>query len=357
MMKKLYPLFFVIAVPLILILMSNSTGSIGGKTGSIGDSGTTCTECHGGSAEPMTGWITTNVPTVGYTPGETYLITATGTHSGVVKFGFELTVENSSGDKVGTLQLIEPSRTRFTNSDQAVTHTADGNIPSGNTNSWTMNWVAPSDVEGDVGIYAAFNAANGNGGTSGDVIYKSEIFIMEAAPAPLLSGIVPDNAYQGDMVNTTISGENTEFSGTPDVYLTFSGNGLEVINATNVVVESEVLLQADFDIPATASVGLWDLHVNSLLLEDAFTVNLITGIADNANDITRIYPNPANDHFFVEDAVDALLSVYNVKGELVTNLRVTNNKQLVNINDLANGLYIIMIEKNGNKSIDKILVN
>jgi hypothetical protein len=39
--------------------------------------------------------------------------------------------------------------------------------------SWTVDWTAPNTDEGEITFYAAFNAANGNGGTSGDVIYKS----------------------------------------------------------------------------------------------------------------------------------------------------------------------------------------
>lgn len=271
-MRKIYPFLLVLATPIVLFLMSNSTGSPGGRTGSIGDNGNTCTGCHGGTATPMTGWITTNVPANGYTPGQTYMITATGTHTGVVKFGFELTVEDSQGNKVGTLQLAEPTRTKFTNSNDAVTHTSAGNIPSGNTNTWTMNWVAPAGIQGNVGIYAAFNAANGNGNTGGDIIYKSSIFISQFVPPPVLVSIVPNQAEQGQTLLTTITGSNTQFSGTPAVSLSFSGNPLEVVPGSNVVVVSPTVLQAQFSIPGTASTGLWDVHVSNLMLENAFTV-------------------------------------------------------------------------------------
>jgi hypothetical protein len=271
-MRRLYAFLIVLATPLIIILMANSSGSVGGKTGSIGDNGVTCTQCHTGTATTMMGWITTNVPADGYVPGQTYTITATGTHAGVVKFGFELTVENNQGDKVGTLQLTEPTRTKFTNGGQAVTHTAAGNVPSGNTNTWTMNWVAPSNVDGDVGIYAAFNAANGNGNTGGDVIYKSSIFISEFAPPPVLVSINPNQAEQGDTFLATITGSNTQFSGTPSVHMSFSGNPQEIINGSSVVVISPTVVQAQFSLPSSASVGLWDVHVNSLVLDNGFTV-------------------------------------------------------------------------------------
>jgi hypothetical protein len=162
-MKKLYYLLSLMIIPSVLILYSWSPGgSPGGKSGSPGDGGATCTDCHGGTATEQVGWITTNIPAEGFTPGETYIITATGTQDGVSKFGFELTAENSDGDKLGGLTITDADRTRFTNSDNAVTHTAAGNVPDGNMNSWSMEWTAPDEDIGSVSFYAAFNASMGS---------------------------------------------------------------------------------------------------------------------------------------------------------------------------------------------------
>ncbi len=451
-MKKLYTIFLVLSTPVILLLMANSTGSPGGRTGSPGDNGNTCTGCHTGTASTISGWITTNVPPQGYTPGQTYTITATGTHSGVVKFGFELTVENSLGVKAGTLQLAEPTRTKFINNNKAVTHTAAGNVPTGNTNTWTVNWVAPAGVSGNVGIYAAFNAANGNGNTGGDVIYKSSTFISEFTPPPVLVSISPDQAEQGDAFQATITGSNTNFAGTPTVSLRYSGNPLEVINGTNVVVISPTVIQAQFSIPVSTSAGLWNVHASNLVLMDgftvipalvpaltgitpdngeqgvmvmttitaenttfeeaapvvslslhdnpaetiqasgvtvvnnttlqasfdipmdatpgmwdlnvddlmlfsAFTVNLATGLADNCPNMLRIYPNPASQRFFIDNAAGSVMYFYRTNGELVKEMQVINENQDINISGLSRGLYVIKLEQNGVVRVEKIVVN
>ena len=39
-----------------------------------------------------------------------------------------------------------------------------------------------------------------------------------------------------------------------------------MINATSVTVVSETVIQAQFDIPAQAGAGLWDLQVDNLTL-------------------------------------------------------------------------------------------
>ncbi len=252
--------------------MAYNTGSPGGKSGSPGDGGATCVQCHTGTANQVNDWITTNIPLTGYVPGNTYTITLTGTHTGVVKFGFEVSAENSSNAKVGTFILNDPVQTKFTNGNAAVTHTNNGNTPSGNSKTWTVDWTAPSAGTGDVGIYAAFNAANGNGGTSGDVIYKTSLFVSEAANPELVS-INPDEGDQGANISASISGLGTSWSGTPMVNLSFSGNPAEMITATGITVTNPTTIQASFSIPTDASSGLWDVNVDALSLEDGFTVN------------------------------------------------------------------------------------
>lgn len=159
--------------------LDNFDGSEGGKTGSPGDNGVTCTQCHGGSATQQEGWLSSNIPAAGYIPGVTYMITASGTHSGVSRFGFETTAEDSNNDKTGTFEITDPTQTRFANDNSAVTHKSAGVIPDGDSKSWSFDWIAPEAGTGDVTLYAAFNAANGNGGTSGDVIYKTSMDLNE----------------------------------------------------------------------------------------------------------------------------------------------------------------------------------
>ncbi len=175
--KKIYLILFILIIPALLMLFSYHTGSPGGRTGSPGDNGKNCTQCHAGTPQNADGWITSNIPPSGYIGGETYVITATGTHPGVQRFGFEITAEDELGNKTGTLTLVNSSETKFTNAGKAVTHTAQGITPIGISRSWQVEWTAPEEIPGDIIFYAAFNAANGNGSSSGDVIYLSDLTV------------------------------------------------------------------------------------------------------------------------------------------------------------------------------------
>ncbi len=174
MMKKFYPLLSVaLLITGALIFSSNSGGSNGGYSGSPANNGNTCTQCHSGTISEVSGWIASDIPEVGYTPGETYTITATLSDASAIKAGFELSVEDASGSHMGSLANIDNNETQLRQSGKSITHKSTSNTPTNGSKSWSFNWTAPSEAIGTITFYAAFNGANGNGNTSGDQIYKT----------------------------------------------------------------------------------------------------------------------------------------------------------------------------------------
>ncbi len=180
-MRRTLLLFTVVFGMLVLLTseLEYSGGSPGAKTGSPGDGGANCTQCHSGTPNTVDGWIESTIPAEGYVPGDTYTITVTGTHADVSKFGFEATAEDSENAKTGTLIVTNADETKLTNGNHSVTHKGGGTAPSGDMKSWSFDWTAPEAGTGDVSFYAAFNAANGNSSTSGDVVYLSSLMVTE----------------------------------------------------------------------------------------------------------------------------------------------------------------------------------
>lgn len=450
-MKKLLLPAILISIPLALILMANSSGSPGGKTGSPGDGNANCTQCHSGTPNQVAGWITSNIPAEGYIPGQTYDITAIGTHTGVVKFGFELTAEDLSGSKTGTLTITDPLQTKYTNSQSAVTHTSDGTNPVGNMKVWNMSWTAPDPGVEDVIFYAAFNAANGNGSTSGDVIYLSDLQVQQLGDPVLLSidpdsaaqaeqvtgtvlgdhtvwagtspvvnlvypastppeiiganqvtvvnneelevvflihdnatlgrwdlevddltlaeaftilqgeasllSIQPDSAYQGDTVSAKINGQNTSFTaGVDEVYLSNHDNPAEIIESAFVNVVNDLVIQSRFILPVDASPGPWDLHVDDLVLENAFRLYVPTGIPDIASgDDIRLYPNPGGGLFNVEGKGTFQCTVYHTNGQKILIKEITG-KGKVDLTGQPEGTYILHLSDKNNHYFRKIII-
>jgi hypothetical protein len=176
-MKKNYLFKLLLLAPVAsLLFLSWSSGYTGGSvTGSPGDGGSTCTQCHGGGNFNASVAITSNIPAGGYVLNTTYNVTVTITQAGSSKRGFQLTAENASNVKVGNFTAGTGSQ--VFNSGKTVTHTTTGNVQT----SWTVTWTSPATDQGAIRFYAAVNCTNGNGSTNGD-----QVVTTQSAPFSLL---------------------------------------------------------------------------------------------------------------------------------------------------------------------------
>jgi Secretion system C-terminal sorting domain len=110
-----------------------------------------------------------------YVPGQTYNVSVTVAQNNVSLFGFGFEALLSSGANAGTLTAGVGSHalnsTVNANSRKTITHLLDAGT-SANSHTFTFTWVAPTNGAA-VTFYAAGNAANNNGGDSGDYIYTT----------------------------------------------------------------------------------------------------------------------------------------------------------------------------------------
>jgi hypothetical protein len=354
-MKKAYSFLIVLSLPIALLLFSYVSGSPGGKTGSPGDNGSTCTDCHAGTAQSQLSWISSTIPVEGYTAGETYQITATGTHAGVVKFGFELTSEDMMGAKTGVFTITDANRTKLANGGKSVTHKNTGVTPTGNSNSWTVDWTAPQS--GSVTFYAAFNAANGNGNTSGDIIYTSSMMVSQLVLNPQITGIDPDHAPLDFSGNLTIMGEDTQWTdGVGEILFVKHDDPAMLFSASEIVIESNTLLTVSIMIPTSLTIGVYDVYVDDLVLENGFIVDQLDNIVLNElSESILLYPNPAIDYLNVNAPVGAEIMLVDMQGKQLKTITSVAEKSQFDVMTLNSGLYFITVRHEGQQSTRKWL--
>ncbi|MGB1317822.1 MAG: choice-of-anchor V domain-containing protein, partial [Flavobacteriales bacterium] len=158
-----------------------SAGAPEGRTGSPGD-GADCTMCHSGQSTPAAGSvsITSDIPGSGYSGGATYTFTVTATDAGSSRFGFQISPQDNAGNLIGTL-IASGAGTMFSGAgSDYITHAFGGTSGAG-SKTWTFEWTAPSTGTGDVTFYGAFNYANDDGSTAGDVIVTETHVVTEAS--------------------------------------------------------------------------------------------------------------------------------------------------------------------------------
>ena len=207
-MKKLLP--FSIACVIIAIAgiinapdtHSRPEAAPAAASGAPADNNRTCATsgCHSGTASDRDGLISSTVPSTGYIPGETYTMTVSITEAGISRWGFQATAQNSNGQLQGTYTITNTGQTRLspgTGGNKYVTHTTAGNSGSTGSKTWSFDWTAPAAGTGTVNFYTAVMAANNNGGTAGDLVYKDQLALEEdlTASASSISSALSFNVY------------------------------------------------------------------------------------------------------------------------------------------------------------------
>lgn len=172
--------------------VANSSGANPGFAGNLAlGSGMpqTCNVCHStADLNSGTGSVTIDAPAAA-TSADVVRVTVTLDNQtdpaapGSQRQGFQATVRDPadpSGAVWGTLTLVDAANTRFSSAAGGyVTHTVGG---TGQT-TWQFDWAPGSEREGTARIYVAANAADGNGGSSGDLIYAETADVLVTAVA------------------------------------------------------------------------------------------------------------------------------------------------------------------------------
>ncbi|MGR6086917.1 MAG: choice-of-anchor V domain-containing protein [Arcticibacter sp.] len=186
---KLTGIFLAASSLVVGISMINSDNGIAGRVGSPGETTCNTSGCHiGNSLNAAGGSITISAPTLAnwqYFPGAVYPISVTVSRAGCPIFGVGFEALRSTGANAGTLTAGSgttlKTATILGNSRTNIVHTLNGGTSSTGSKTFTFNWTAPAAGTGTVTFYAAGNATNGNGSTSGDFIYTTSQTVTESA--------------------------------------------------------------------------------------------------------------------------------------------------------------------------------
>jgi len=181
MKKQILSLVAVAAVAIIYSSYSNDGVAHSNSGGAPGPG--SCTSCHGGTnqntdeifieAYKFDGVNLDTALATSYEPGANYLL-AYGTDDDFSdgKLGYALSVN------VGTLALA-PMEDESQKVDNYLTHTGSGTTPDGGGKIWGAIWTAPASGTANFLMY--INNTNGDGGTSGDVVYEQTLSLSPTA--------------------------------------------------------------------------------------------------------------------------------------------------------------------------------
>jgi len=102
---------------------------------------------------------------------------------------------------------------------------------------------------------------------------------------------------------------------------------------------------------------------NGLLLKWDKTISLASVL--NTNDLPfyetpiSIFPNPANENFTIqlsEKSISSEITITNIMGETVLQKRINDNSATIPVTEYPNGVYIITITKDNQKTVRKLII-
>lgn len=242
-MKKLYYLVIpALAVGFVTLMaafsgegLKSSGGAPAGYTNSPAD-GQNCSHCMGGTAAPVTGWITSDIPVTGYVPGNTYTVFVTA--SGTGKKGFQVSPQDDAGNLIGT--LTAGTGNKLVGSNKYVTHNAAQN---GDPATWSFQWTAPSTGAGVVTFYGSIAVGKTNTKTTTMTVSQSTVGMEEQGRA--FVSVFPNPA--SERINVSF---NMEKEGDAAFQL-LDARGRQVKNLGNETVPSGPISRTfDIDQPA-----------------------------------------------------------------------------------------------------------
>jgi hypothetical protein len=126
--------------------------------------------------------------------------------------------------------------------------------------------------------------------------------------------------------------------------MTYSGSLPTTIEASSVTVTSNTTLVAVFNIPADATVGLWDVNVNGLVLEESFTITLVESIYAINSEKVSIFPNPATDFFRVSIPGNAIIQVRSMSGQIVLERELNQGTTTLSAAHFVKGVYLVEVK-------------
>ncbi len=262
MNKKLLLLISAVVVFLTGTAFIITSTGVPGQTGSPGEQ--TCNQCHSGGVSIASGATITAIPgftNSTYIPGQTYTVNVIVGAIGFNNFGFGCEILNSSNSNAGTIQNPGAGVKFMTagNGRQNAVHT----IAKAGTGfaSFSFEWVAPST--GAVNIYAAGNAVNLNGNTSGDLPVSATLALTSPTVSSLNENkleLVEFNFFPNPTKDILNLSYNLQESGSVSLDL-YSINGQLITNFYDEK-QNEGLNKKVVKIPSAVSPGVYFLKTS-----------------------------------------------------------------------------------------------
>lgn len=182
-----------------------------------------------------------------------------------------------------------------------------------------------------------------------------------------ISLVNPNSGKQGQILNVTITGVNTNFStGSPTFVFLNQGSETTDIEATSTTANSATEATINVRISATCPIATYDIGyfnpADGILIKyNAFRVENSTGMMEWSKNSTLLFPNPTKNKLFIENSNGiSSIEVIDITGKILVSKLFENEIKTTEINledaNIGKGIYFIKTKNKLGQEIKKLLV-
>ncbi|HTJ52175.1 MAG TPA: FG-GAP-like repeat-containing protein [Cyclobacteriaceae bacterium] len=276
-----------------------------------------------------------DAPVNGLISGEVNSTYTTPVINSTTTYYVSVSIAGCESTRTSVTAEIKPLAKPIITFDPPVTNTSPVNLCGGET----INMSVPSGFE-------SYSWSDGSSSNSIDVstadVYSVTVFDTNGCQSTSASVTVTVNPYPTAVI--TQQGDDLVAS-TGDSYQ-WNYNGTAIEGATSQSLPFNIFEYGDYTV---------DVTVNGCTATSDEFINLITAVEPLSKTI-KIYPNPINDHFTIENNSGASVNtkISDQLGRTLFNSSIPPGSTTIESNTLSSGLYILEIKSNTDVLISKL---
>ena len=226
---------------------------------------------------------------------------------------------------------------RVTGNEFNFTDPTDGSIATIYSKPTTINVIEGSGPLAYTPVSPATNIEKYNE----DLMIQAQITAAINRHAIYTNQVAPSVQYSHDPTRFFVNNpynEYVSFFHNPAI----SYNSKTYAFAYDDVGDQSSTLQCTFPVSAKVIIGGYSSSLNTSTF--------------NPSENLTIYPNPSKKEIFINSKPNSMYEVYNLLGNKVISGKIENNKQSLNISELASGVYVVKVmDTNGHSSVSKFI--
>ncbi|MEQ1733168.1 MAG: PKD domain-containing protein [Bacteroidia bacterium] len=174
------------------------------------------------------------------------------------------------------------------------------------------------------------------------------------------------NALAGDSVTFWVKGNSLDTVSKLDVFAgadTTTMTLLTTINKNNVAPAGQFVALAlngtEHYLKFVYTKGLGNMAFDDFCIKSDSVITQPVAVKNiTASKLVNVYPNPNNGAFTLAvNATNASITIYNVMGEVVYTAIQTNTTQTIQLNNVANGTYVVQVNTGATIYTQKLFIN